>query len=80
MQNFWQQGIQRNCGQGMQSFLFFRASPEEQKMRFAGNYSGFYELIFAKKLMTYHLVHQFHRDGFSIAYIRGAFCFRLAHG
>jgi hypothetical protein len=48
MQNFWQQGMQRNWQQGMQSFLFFRACPEEQKMRFAGNYSGFYELLFGK--------------------------------
>jgi hypothetical protein len=48
MQNFWQQGMQRKWQQGMQSFLFFRACPEEQKMRFAGNYSGFYELLFGK--------------------------------
>jgi hypothetical protein len=59
--------IQRNWQQGMQSFLFFRARPEEQNMTFAGKYSGFMN-SYAAKLMTYHFVHELQREGFSISY------------
>jgi transposase len=37
-------------------------------MRFAGNIPGFMN-SYAKKLMTYHIVHQLHKDGLSISRI-----------
>jgi hypothetical protein len=48
-------GMQRNWQQGMQSFLFFQASPEKQKMKFAGKYSGFYGFRSMTELSHYLL-------------------------
>lgn len=52
----------------MQSFLMLRARPVHQKGIFTGKYSGFMN-PYASKLMTYHLVHQLQREGFSVSYI-----------